>query len=415
MQNINKFILKLFHFKDLAIQNFHFNQREKTFNIFVKPYKNGCRCPDCDQRGKIIRTMEVRQWVDVPVGPWKVVLHYAPREIRCRTHGRIQEVIPWAAPNARVTYRFEYLMLRYASVMTQKQAAQLLRIPASTFSDILHRTIKVLRKGRKIRGLKRIGIDETSYRKRHKYITLVYDLDRSCVVWIGEGKGRSTIDDFFKESLSTYQKNKITVATCDMSEAYLGAIKHHCPNAELILDRFHIVKALNERIDEVRKEQWRNLTDKDQRRALKGMRWLLFKHPANRSKKDTKALNQLQKANRRIHRAWVLKDEFNQLWEYSSRTWARKFLKKWCKSVMYSQLEPMKKFVATVRRHENEILNFVGTGVTNAIGEGINRVIRMIKNQASGFRNVNNFMDMIYLRVGDIDLPAQIPPKFRTI
>jgi transposase len=307
------------------------------------------------------------------------------------------------------------LMLRYASVMTQKQAAELLRIPASTLAELLHRTIKNLRKGRKIRGLKRIGIDEISYRKGHKYITLVYDLDRSCVVWIGEGKGRATIDRFFEDNLSQYQRDKIKIATCDMSQAYLGAIKHHCKNAELVLDRFHVMKALNDHVDKVRKEEWRKLTDKDERKALKGMRWLLYKHPSNRSKKDTRTINELRRANRRIHRAWVLKDEFNQLWEYSSRTWAKKFLRKWCTTAMRSQLEPIKKFVATVRCHEKEMLNFVGTRVTNATGEGINRVIRMVKNQASGFRNVNNFMDMIYLTVGDVDLPAQIPQRFRTI
>lgn len=415
MQNIKKFILKLFHFTDLAIVSFHFDHRDRTLHIFVKPYKNGCRCPDCNQRGKIVQTLKNRQWRDVPFGRWKVILNYAPREIRCRIHGRVQEVIPWATINARVTYRFEYLMLRYASVMTQKQAAELLRIPASTLAELLHRTIKNLRKGRKIRGLKRIGIDEISYRKGHKYITLVYDLDRSCVVWIGEGKGRATIDRFFEDNLSQYQRDKIKIATCDMSQAYLGAIKHHCKNAELVLDRFHVMKALNDHVDKVRKEEWRKLTDKDERKALKGMRWLLYKHPSNRSKKDTRTINELRRANRRIHRAWVLKDEFNQLWEYSSRTWAKKFLRKWCTTAMRSQLEPIKKFVATVRCHEKEMLNFVGTRVTNATGEGINRVIRMVKNQASGFRNVNNFMDMIYLTVGDVDLPAQIPQRFRTI
>jgi len=320
MQNLKKFIKKLLHFVDLTIGNFHFDHRSRSFHLFVKPWKNGCRCPHCGQRGKIVRTMKNRQWIDVPVARWKVVLNYAPREIKCRTHGRVQEVIPWAAPNARVTHRFEYLMLRYASVMTQKQAAELLRVPASTFSEILHRTIKQLRKGHKIRGIKRIGIDETSYQKGHKYITVVYDLDRSCVVWIGEGKGRATIDKFFEEALSKYQRDQIRIATCDMSEAYLGAIKHHCKNAELVLDRFHVMKALNDQVDEVRKEEWRKLTDKNERRALKGLRWLLYKHSSNRSKKDTRTLNELQKANRRIHRAWILKDEFNQLWEYRHRS-----------------------------------------------------------------------------------------------
>ena len=181
-----------------------------------------------------------------------------------------------------------------------------------------------------------------------------------------------------------------------MSEAYMGAIKHHCINAKLILDRFHIVKALNDKLDEVRKEEWRKMTDKDVRRSLKGLRWLLFKHPSSRSKRDTKTLNQLRTSNRRIHRAWVLKDEFNQFWEYGSRTWAKKFLRKWCTTAMRSQLGPLKQFVKTVRKNETEILNFIGIGITNATGEGLNRVIRMLKNQATGYKNIDSFMDMIF-------------------
>ena len=167
------------------------------FIIVVKPYKNGCRCPSCDRRGKVIRTMPARRWRDLPIREWSVFLQYAPREIRCPTHGRLVERIPWAERSSRMTYRFEYALLRYCQVMTQRAAAELLVIPKSTLSNLLHRAITRLRKGHLIRGLKTIGIDEISYAKGHKYATLVYDLDRSCVVWIGRGKARNTIDRFF--------------------------------------------------------------------------------------------------------------------------------------------------------------------------------------------------------------------------
>jgi transposase len=184
--------------------------------------------------------------------------------------------------------------------MTQKAVAQILHVPKSTLSDMLHRTIKRIRNGHRIRGLKSIGIDEIAYSKGHKYATIVYDLARSCVVWVGNGKGRKTIDIFFNTILSPYQKNQIEWASCDMSRAYIGAIEDHCTNAKLVLDRFHIVKALNTAVDEVRKEQWRKATT-DIRKTLKGLRWLLFKHSSNRSKKDTRILNSLRKGNRRIH------------------------------------------------------------------------------------------------------------------
>ena len=183
----------------------------------------------------------------------------------------------------RTTYRFEYIMLVYCQLMTQKAAAKILHIPKSTLSDQLHRAITRIRDGHRIRGLKSVGIDEISYCKGHKYATIVYDLDRSCVIWVGQGKERKTIDQFFNERLSDYQKGQIKWASCDMSQTYIGAIEDHCPNAKLVLDRFHIAKALNEAVDEIRKDQWRQATS-DERKVLKGLRWLLFRHSSNRSK-----------------------------------------------------------------------------------------------------------------------------------
>lgn len=411
----NKCIRKLLGFKGLQVVDFDFEARNRLLILLVKPHKNGCRCPECDRRGKIIRTRsEPRWWRDIPVCGWSVWLHFCPREIECPTHGRVEENIPWADAYARCTYRFEYLMLRYCQIMTQKAAATLLHLSASTLSDMLHRSIARIRKGHRIRGLKTIGIDEISYCKGHKYATVVYDLDRSCVVWVGQGKGRKTIDVFFNEMLSPYQKKHITEACCDMSETYIGAINHHCRNATLVLDRFHIVKALNAAVDDVRKEQWRLATGED-RRVLKGLRWLLYRHSSTRSRKDTKTLKALDTGNRRIYRAWLLKDEFEHFWEYQAPWAAERFIKRWMTSALRSRLEPMRSFVNTLRKHYDGVLAFVGSRLTNAISEGLNRIIKIVKNRASGFRTLDAFTDMIFLTVGDVDIPAQIPARFRTL
>ena len=411
---VNKLIGKLLKFKGFKVANVAF-KRGGDLEIAVKPYKNGCQCQKCGRRGKIVRTrLDVRRWRDIPVGGWTVWLLYYPREILCPTHGRGLEAIPWADEYARVTYRYEYVMLRYCQLMTQKAAAKLLRISPSTLSDQLHRSIDSIRSGHRIRGLKTIGIDEISYCKGHKYATLVYDLDRSVVVWVGRGKGRKTIDKFFNNMLSDYQRQRITAGSCDMSDAYIGAIKTHCPNATLVLDRFHIVKALNAAVDEVRKEQWRE-AGVDERKALKGLRWLLYRHSSTRSRKDTYTLKALEKANNRIYRAWRLKDEFEQFWEYNAPWAAKRFLKSWMTSTMRSRLEPMKKFVGTLRKYYDGVMAFIGTRLTNAVGEGLNRIVKIVKNRASGFRTLSAFTDMIFLTVGDVDIPAQIPAKFRTL
>ena len=199
-----------------------------------------------------------------------------------------------------------------------------------------------------------------------------------------------------------------------MSEAFIGAIQQHCPKAQLVLDRFHVVKALNEAVDEVRKEQWREATTED-RSTLKGLRWVLFRHSSTRSRQDAATLKVLEKANRRIYRAWRLKDEFEQFWNYKVRWAAESFLKRWGTTALKSRLEPLRKFVRTLRKHAAGILAFVETHLTNAVAEGLNRIIRIVKNRASGFRTLDAFADIIFLCVGDLDIPAQIPRRFRTL
>lgn len=308
----------------------------------------------------------------------------------------------------------EYLVLAFCQIMTQKAACELLHIPKSTLSDILHRTIVRLRTGHRLKDIDTIGIDEISYCKGHKYATIVYDIGRQCVVWVGEGKGRETIDVFFSSVIKDVQREKIRFAACDMSQAYMGAIQDWCPTAILVIDRFHIVKKLNEALDEVRKEEWR-IAEKDDRLALKGLRWQLFKHSRNRKKSDTRQLNALKRSNLRIFRAWVLKDEFEAFWEYEYQGSAESFILGWLAAVKRSKLKPLEDFASMLRSHWDHIIPFIKTRLTNAVSEGINRIIKIVKNRASGFAHLTPFTDLIYLTVGDLDLPAQIPIRHRTI
>ena len=142
---------------------------------------------------------EERYWKDLPVHGIEVYLCYTPKEILCSTHGRVQEDIPWAEGHARISYRFEYALLRFCQAMTQKAASELLRIPKSTLSDLLHAIIIRERAGHKIKNLREVGVDEVSYCKGHKYATIVYDLTKSKVVWVGAGKEKETLVRFMKE------------------------------------------------------------------------------------------------------------------------------------------------------------------------------------------------------------------------
>lgn len=414
MSNL-KLLCKILHLKGMKITHFAFKNRDKELHLAVKPYKNGCRCPHCGRRGRMVwQAAAPRRWEDLTLMGLKVLFWYSPREILCPTHARVQEAIPWADAYSRISYRLEWRLCALCQIMTQKAAAEILGMAPSTLSDLLHRIIHRVRDGHKIRGVTTLGVDEISFCKGRKFATLVYDLDRARVLWVGQGKGRESIDRFFNECLSEGQKARILWASCDMSRAYTEAIKHHCPNATLVIDRFHVVKALNEAVDEVRKEQWRAL-DTEGRKAIKGLRWLLGMHSRNRTKGHTRFLNSLRNANRRIHRAWVLKDEFEHFWNYSYRGAAEKFLRRWITAALRSRIPSLRQFVATLRNHFDNILAFVDRNLTNAVGEGLNRIVKIIKNRASGYRNLENFADMIYLTIGDLDIPAQIPSHLRAL
>jgi transposase len=197
-----------------------------------------------------------------------------------------------------------------AKEMTLSAVAEIPKIALSTLSDILHRCVQRERKDHEIGTLTSLGIDKIPYPKGKKFATIVYDLERSKVVWIGKdkGKGRETIDHFFDKVLGKEKSSNVKTASCDMAQAYIGAIEQYCKNSKLALDRFHVVKAINDAVDEVREEAWSGLS-KDERKAIKVLHWLLYRNFTTRNKSDTKTLNDLKKGNNKIYRAWVLKEK----------------------------------------------------------------------------------------------------------
>ena len=410
-----KLLMKILRLKGMTVTTFTFQDHGRELHRTVKPYKNGCRCPQCNRRGRIVASPGVGcSWEDLTLIGSKILLWFAPREIESPTHGRVQEQTPWAARYARITYRLEWRIGMLCRSMTQKAAAEILHMARSTLSDLLHRIPTRTRDGHSLRGLRGMGADEISYCKGRKFATIVYDLERAQVVWVGAGKGRETIDPFFSEALSEYPRSPIRCAGCDMSRAYTEAIKPHYPNATLIIDHFHVTKALNEAVDEVRKEQWRAMAG-EKRKALTGLRWLLYRDTSTRTKGQTRALNRLRHCSRRIHRAWVLKDEFAQFWGFTHQAAAEKFPRRRMTSALRSRIPSLRTCVSTLKAHFDNILAFVEHNLTNAVAEELNHTIKILKNRASGYPNLDAFTDIIYLVVGGFDIPTHVPSNLRTL
>ena len=261
-------------------------------------------------------------------------------------------------------------------------------------------------KRRKWKPLHTIGVDEVSRRKGHTYLTLVYDLERGRIVWIGETRKREAIDSFFRW-LNPRRGLSIRAVCCDMWAPYADSIREHLPQATIVFDRFHLVRHCLDALDEVRREEVRRLSGSG-KQAIKGTRFILLKNPWNltsRQRDSLFALANSARANRRLLRGYLLKESFQLFWAYISRFHAKRFLQDWLWQAMHSRIEPMKKFARLVQTHIDGILAWTTLRISNGMSEGINNKVKVISHRAFGYRTAAHFIAAIYHVCADLDLP----------
>ena len=249
----------------------------------------------------------------------------------------------------------------------------------------------------------RIGMDETSSKRGHNYISVFVDPDRSKVIYATEGKDASTVKSF-AEDLTCHQGNleSIEDVTCDMSPAYIKGVNDSFPEARITFDKFHVVKQMNEAVDEVRrKEQKYN-------QNLKLSRYIWLKNPNNLTSSQAETLQSLSRMNLKTVKAYNIKLAFQEFWSIHDIIAAEYYLKRWYFWATHSRLEPIKIFAYTVKAHWDGIINYIRTGITNGILEGINSLIQAAKRKARGYRSTRNLITIIYLTCGKLsfNLPS---------
>ena len=342
----------------------------------------------------------------------KLRLRYDIRRVNCRDCGVVIESVPWAEVGSWFTREFEEQVAYLAQRCDKTTVSQLMRIAWTTVGDIAQRVVRRHRKADPLDGLTYIGVDELSYRKRHKYLTVVVDHKRKAIVWAREGKDSETLKEFFDE-LGPERTAKLKAVTLDMSKAYIKAVTEAAPHAELIFDRYHVQKLAHDALDEVRRESMRELASDAPaaRQALKGTRWSLHKNPWNLSSIDTRKLTELQRSNKPIYRAYLLKESLLEILDSSALLVCRRKLQEWMSWAARSRLNPFKRLARTVRQHEEGILAYIRTRFSNARVEGINRKIRVITRRAYGFHSASNLIAMLFLCCAGIQLtPAHRYP-----
>jgi transposase len=247
-----------------------------------------------------------------------------------------------------------------------------------------------------LEGLRRIGLDELSYRKHHRYVSIVVDHDRSRVVWAGEGKSGETVDRFF-ELLGSERAAQLEVVSIDMSAGYEAALRKNAPTAEIVFDRFHVQKLAHDALDEVRREIVRELKGTPESKALKDTRHSLQRSDVNLTPKDKERIATVMATNAPLFRAWMLKTVLASILSEDTEGQARTRLEGWLDWASRSHLKAFVRVGRTIRKHFEGIMAYVRTGISNGRSEGMNGKVRVITRRAFGLHGAASLIAMLYL------------------
>lgn len=348
---------------------------------------------------------------------WRVQVEATLRRLRCPTHGVVVEAVPFARPGAHLTRDFDDLMAWLATRMDKTSIARLCRVSWRTVGRACERVVATELDPGRLDGLFRIGVDEISWRKHHKYLTLVVDHDRGVVVWGAQGRDAKTLDKFFDE-LGEDRSALIEAVSLDLGPAYLKSVQapEHAPQAIVCADIFHVVKLFGDALDEVRRELWqqlRRLPDDRWAKDFKGSRWALLKNPEDLTDRQADQLARIRRNRGGIWRAYEMKEQFRAIFAGDlTRDEAAVLLDRWCARAQRSRLAPFVKCARTMRARRDLILNAVEHGISNGRVEGLNTKVRLIVRRAYGFHSADAALARVMLGAGPIDLklPHEHPP-----
>ncbi len=362
----------------------------------------GKKCPGYDERA--------RKWRHLDFGDFAVFLRYTIRRVECRRCAVTTELVPWAPPGSGgFTYAFEERVAYLAQRCDQTTVCRLMRLAWRSVGAIARRVSTRLRPADPLQGLTHIGVDEISYRKHHKYVTVVVDHLLGRIIWASEGRNAETLGKFFGE-LGEARTAKLKIVTIDMAQSYISAVRKHAPQAEIIFDRFHVQRLVHDAVDEVRRAQVRELKGTEAGDDIKRTRYSLLKSPWNLSLQDKERLSTLAQSNRPLYRAYLLKEAFCGILDRRQVNVARQKLEEWLAWASRSRLKPIQKVARTIRKHLEGILAYVRYGLSNGRVEGLNRKARVVTRRAYGFHSAESLIGYLLLCCGGIDLD----PVFNT-
>lgn len=360
-------------------------------------------CPQCGSAAPIHDHQE-RRWRHLDTCQFPTIVHARVPRLKCEAHGIKQLAVPWAEAGSRFTALFEMFAIEWIRHASLKAVAKQLRISWAEADGIMKRAVARGLERRQLEAPRHAGVDETSFQKRHEYVTVVSDLERSVVVHVADDRGRAALDGFWT-SLTPEQREQVEAVSMDMWEPYIQSTREHLPGADekIVFDKFHIAQHLGNAVDQVRRQEHRaRMAAGDP--ILKGTRYRWLENPSERNWTAVRAFKLLCEIVTRVGRAWAIREAAMALWDLRYPGVADRNFAAWYRWARRSQLEPMRKVAAMIKRHWANIRTYFTHRITNAGAESINAKIQAAKRRACGFRNRERFRTAIYFHCGGLDL-----------
>ena len=375
---------------------------EVTVQVEQEAGAKSC-CPSCGKESPGYDSRR-RRWRHLDTCQYKTILVADVPRVKCEEHGVVTVSVPWAEPGSGFTAMFEALVIDWLKEASTSAVSRLMGLSWNAIDGIMQRAVA--------RGLSRreavfptqIGVDETAFRKRHDYVTIVSDQEEGSVLHVGSDRRKETLKAWY-ESLTEEQREAIESVCMDMWPAFINATLESLPEAQekIAFDKFHVAKYLGEAVDKVRRQEHKALMAEGYE-DLKGSKHDWLYNPENMTRKQKIRFKSLRDSTLKTARAWAIKELAMSLWHYVSKTWARKGWEQWLSWAVRSRLEPIKDVARTIKEHLWGILNAVVLKVSNGPAEGLNSRIKMIKVRSRGFRNKERFANAIYFHLGGLDL-----------
>lgn len=365
-------------------------------------------CSGCGKRASGYDRLEERGFQFVPLWGIAVVLFYAMRRVDCPRCGVTVELVPWSDGKGLKTNALNLFLATWARRLSWRETAHIFGVSWESIYRSVRSIVEYGLEHRDLSGITAIGVDEIAYRKRHRYLTVVYQINAGAkrLLHVAEGRTEASLESFVK-MLGDPRTALIKFVCSDMWRAYLNVIESKMSGAVHILDRYHIVANLNKAIDKVRAVEARRLKAEGYDPHLKGLRWCFLKRKPNLTKKQKVRLRDILTYDLRTVRAYLLKEAFQAFWEYTSPAWAGKFLDAWCSQVMRSRLEPMKTVARSLRSHRELILNWFRARkeFNSGVVEGLNASAKLGFRKARGFKQPKVAAIALYHQLGKLPEP----------